>query len=43
VCFNLGTATPDANTTRVFREKLNEAGAFDPAFTDVYRQLEERG
>jgi IS5 family transposase len=41
--FDLGVATPDANTIRLFREKLTEAGALDTAFTDFDRQLKERG
>ena len=41
--FDLGAATPDANTIRLFREKLTEAGALDALFTDFDRQLKERG
>jgi len=41
--FDLGAATPDANTIRLFREKLTEAGALDAVFTDFNRQLKERG
>lgn len=41
--FDLGAATPDANTIRLFREKLTEAGAFDAVFADFDRQLKERG
>ena len=41
--FDLGVATPDANTIRLFREKLIEAGALDAVFTDFDRQLKERG
>jgi IS5 family transposase len=41
--FDLGAATPDANTIRLFREKLTEAGALDAVFTDFDRQLKERG
>lgn len=41
--FDLGAATPDANTIRLFREKLTEAGALDLVFTDFDRQLKERG
>ena len=41
--FDLGAATPDANTIRMFREKLTEAGALDALFTDFDRQLKERG
>lgn len=35
--FDLGVATPDANTIRLFREKLTEAGALDAVFTDFDR------
>ena len=41
--FDLGAATPDANTIRLFREKLTEAGALDALFTDFDRQLKDRG
>jgi transposase, IS5 family len=41
--FDLGAATPDANTIRLFREKLTEAGALDAVFADFDRQLKERG
>jgi IS5 family transposase len=41
--FDLGAATPDANTIRLFREKLTEAGALDKLFADFDRQLKERG
>lgn len=41
--FDLGVATPDANTIRLFREKLTEAGALDVLFADFDRQLKERG
>jgi IS5 family transposase len=41
--FDLGIATPDANTIRLFREKLTEAGALDVLFADFDRQLKERG
>lgn len=41
--FDLGAATPDANTIRLFREKLTEAGALDLVFADFDRQLKERG
>jgi transposase len=41
--FDLGVATPDANTIRLFREKLTEAGALDTLFGDFDRQLKERG
>jgi transposase, IS5 family len=43
VGFDLGAATPDANTIRLFREKLTEAGALDMVFADFDRQLKERG
>jgi IS5 family transposase len=41
--FDLGAATPDANTIRLFREKLTEAGALDTLFAAFDRQLKERG
>ena len=41
--FDLGAPTPDANTIRLFREKLTEAGALDAVFTDFDRQLKDRG
>jgi transposase, IS5 family len=41
--FDLGSPTPDANTIRLFREKLTEAGALDALFADFDRQLKERG
>lgn len=41
--FDLGAPTPDANTIRLFREKLTEAGALDAVFADFDRQLKERG
>jgi len=41
--FDIGAATPDANTIRLFREKLTEAGALDAVFADFDRQLKERG
>jgi transposase len=41
--FDLGAATPDANTIRLFREKLTEAGALDALFADFDRQLKDRG
>jgi IS5 family transposase len=41
--FDLGSATPDANTIRLFREKLTETGALDRLFADFDRQLKERG
>lgn len=41
--FDLGAATPDANTIRMFRERLTNAGALDTLFGDFDRQLKERG
>jgi len=41
--FDLGAATPDANTMSLFREKLTEAGALDGLFTDFDRRLKDRG
>ncbi len=41
--FDLGAPTPDANTIRLFREKLTEAGALAMVFADFDRQLKERG
>lgn len=41
--FDLGMATPDANTIRLFREKLTEAATLDTLFADFDRQLKERG
>ena len=41
--FDLGAPTPDANTIRLFREKLTEAGALDTLFADFDRQLRARG
>src|SRR6195952_789391 len=41
--FDLGVATPDANTIRLFREKLTDAGALDTLFANFDRQLKERG
>lgn len=40
---NLGAATPDANTIRLFRKKLTEGRALDMVFADFDRQLKERG
>jgi hypothetical protein len=37
--FDLGAATPDANTIRTFRERLTNAGALDTLFGDFDRQL----
>ncbi len=41
--FDLGAATPDANTIRMFRERLTAAGALDMLFADFDRQLKDRG
>jgi IS5 family transposase len=41
--FDLGAATPDANTIRLFRERLTQAGALDVLFADFDRQLKDRG
>ena len=41
--FDLGAPTPDANTVRLFREKLTEANALEALFVDFDRQLRERG
>ena len=41
--FDLGVATPDANTIRIFRERLTNAGALDPLFANLDRQLKARG
>ncbi|HEX4828615.1 MAG TPA: IS5 family transposase [Xanthobacteraceae bacterium] len=41
--FDLGAATPDANTIRMFRERLTAAGALDALFADFDRQLKDRG
>ena len=41
--FDLGAATPDANTIRLFREKLTEAGALETLFAAFDRELKERG
>ena len=41
--FDLGAATPDENTIRLFREKLTRAGAIDTLFTAFDRSLRERG
>jgi IS5 family transposase len=40
---NLGASTPDANTIRLFRKKLTQAGALEVVFADFERQLKERG
>jgi IS5 family transposase len=41
--FDLGAATPDENTIRLFREKLTCAGAIDALFVAFDRQLRDRG
>ncbi|SDA36972.1 IS5 family transposase [Sphingomonas sp. NFR15] len=41
--FDLGAATPDANTIRMFRERLTATGALDTVFADFDRQLKARG
>ncbi len=41
--FDLGAATPDENTIRLFREKLTRAGAIDALFVAFDRSLRERG
>ena len=41
--FDLGAAAPDANTIRLFREKLTEAGALEALFADFDKRLKERG
>lgn len=41
--FDLGAPTPDANTIRMFRERLTAAGALDTLFADFDCQLKERG
>jgi IS5 family transposase len=41
--FDLGAATPDANTIRLFRERLTDAGALEALFIDFDRHLKERG
>jgi IS5 family transposase len=41
--FDLGAPTPDANTIRLFRERLTRAGAMDTLFASFDRQLRERG
>lgn len=40
--FDLSVLTPDANTIRLFREKLTEASALDMVFADFSRQLKKR-
>ncbi|RZA24608.1 MAG: transposase, partial [Proteobacteria bacterium] len=39
--FDLGAPTLDANTIRLFREKLTQAGALDAVFIDFDRQVKE--
>lgn len=41
--FDLGAATPDENTIRLFREKLTRAGPIDTLFAAFDRSLRERG
>ena len=41
--FDRGAATPDANTIRLFRERLTRVGAMDTLFAAFDRQLRERG
>jgi IS5 family transposase len=41
--FDLGASTPDANTIRLVREKLTQAGALEVVFADFERLLKERG
>jgi transposase, IS5 family len=41
--FDLGAPTPDANTIRLFRERLIAAGALNRLFSDFDQQLKERG
>lgn len=41
--FDLGAATPDANTIRTFRERLTNAGALETLFADFDRQLKAQG
>ena len=41
--FELGKATPDANTIRMFRERLTEAGAIRTLFDAFDRQLRDCG
>lgn len=41
--FDLGDATPDANTIRMFRERLSAADAIEALFAEFDRQLKERG
>lgn len=41
--FDLGAATPDANTIRMFRERLTAVDALDTVFGHFGRQLKARG
>jgi len=41
--FDLGRPTPDANTIRMFRERLTEAGAIQTLFDAFDRQLRDNG
>ncbi len=41
--YELGKATPGANTIRMFRERLTEAGAVKTLFEDFDRQLRDSG
>jgi IS5 family transposase len=41
--FDRGASTPDANTIRLIREKLTQAGALEVVFADFERLLKERG
>ena len=41
--FDLGAATPDANTIRRFREKLTERGPLEALFAEFDRRLKARG
>ena len=41
--FDLGAATPDANTIRSFPENLTEAGALETLFAAFDRELKQRG
>jgi len=43
LAFNLSAATPDANTVRLFCERLTQAGALDPVLAAFDRQFKERG
>jgi IS5 family transposase len=41
--FDLGVPTPDANTIRLFREKLTESRTLDVLFANFDRQLKQQG